>query len=525
MATQNGKLGKAIKRAAGKVKKAAHKAKRAVKKRTRNAPFDAGAVKRARKVQPLARVRRKDTGALGTVIGAKSGFLKIKWDDAVKPAFAAPSSLQVLNDNPRGRSWDLATSSRVLVGEIEMLDHILADLKGKPGEAAKIKHFRNQRRVRVDHLRKLNRPTKKKNGRWVGRKTGLRKALTLTQRIAKGLPLDANAVYTKASNTLRQRMKAKGYHLDHAIDAWVVRTNPAKAKPGVALGDRAKNAVRKSPKPGVALGDRTKNAAKRKPGVALGDRAKNAPARNGKKRGAGSRKAKTVVRAKVIKKLVINPVKNLRTLNATQLLAQLDKARHAQLLHSGTQRAAVYGRYGDRIEREIDRRASTKLASKKNPPKSGGAVRKEFLGRDSTKLSKVNVSRHMPIKPTPDILAQLNEVKIKGRGVIKMPRGAKLIADHRKRIWFSEHIAKPNPAQDKNTVEPVGEIVHVVYTARKEPRTDALGQTHFGEAKAIPYIHRLGEDSGKRPTLYVDDEGYGVIKGGNYSIDWRGIID
>lgn len=48
---------------------------------------------------------------------------------------------------------------------------------------------------------------------------------------------------------------------------------------------------------------------------------------------------------------------------------------------------------------------------------------------------------------------------------------------------------------------------------------------HLGESDPIQWVHKMGEVTGERPDLIVNKDGQLLIKGGNYSINWRGIIN
>lgn len=48
---------------------------------------------------------------------------------------------------------------------------------------------------------------------------------------------------------------------------------------------------------------------------------------------------------------------------------------------------------------------------------------------------------------------------------------------------------------------------------------------HLGEKGMIQWVHKMGEVTGERPNLIVNKDGQLLIKGGNYSINWRGIIN
>lgn len=167
----------------------------------------------------------------------------------------------------------------------------------------------------------------------------------------------------------------------------------------------------------------------------------------------------------------------------------------------------------EQLERLRDRLFNALLSRN---PKSTSRRRtfEMFQGRKATTAKPMVVSNHAPA--TLDQLGDLVELKINGGPKLTFTRGVKLCAG-RGKLWIAgKRFAKPNPAAKVNEVNPIGEIDHVVYGTRKP---------HHGDHAYTHYIHKLGEESGKRPILCVDREGYPVIRGGNYKIEARGIVD
>lgn len=151
-------------------------------------------------------------------------------------------------------------------------------------------------------------------------------------------------------------------------------------------------------------------------------------------------------------------------------------------------------------------------------PKSAIAKRRTFemfQGRKATTAKAMPVSRHAPANL--DQLGDLVEIKLRGGKVIKFnPRKFKLTAA-RGKLWIvGGPVAPGDGSVPVHVVNPVAEIDHVVYGTRKP---------HHGDHAYTHYIHKLGEESGKRPILCVDREGFPVIRGGNYKIEARGIVD
>ncbi len=61
----------------------------------------------------------------------------------------------------------------------------------------------------------------------------------------------------------------------------------------------------------------------------------------------------------------------------------------------------------------------------------------------------------------------------------------------------------------------MGEVHSVTYRSDKP---------HI-ETGTFDYVHKFGEDGGKRPHLIVDEYGYPFFEGGSYKIDADGIIN
>lgn len=138
-----------------------------------------------------------------------------------------------------------------------------------------------------------------------------------------------------------------------------------------------------------------------------------------------------------------------------------------------------------------------------------------FQGRKATTAKAMPVSRLAPANL--DQLGDLVEIKLHGGKTIKFnPRKFKLTAAGGK-LWIAGGtFTAADNSVPAHVINPVAEIDHVVYGTRKP---------HHGDHAYTHYIHKLGEESGKRPILCVDREGFPVIRGGNYKIEARGIVD
>lgn len=154
-------------------------------------------------------------------------------------------------------------------------------------------------------------------------------------------------------------------------------------------------------------------------------------------------------------------------------------------------------------------RKTIKVNSKRKRNPSPAQVFSEFRGKDVSRKTKAKAA-----KGTPAVLAklgQLRELRLRDK-TLSFGGNASLAADGRKKLHVvGVQMNRPNPPGE---VE-YGEIISVTYRADKP---------HI-ESGTFDYVHKFGEDGGRRPKLVVDEEGFPLIEGGSYKIDSDGIID
>jgi hypothetical protein len=167
--------------------------------------------------------------------------------------------------------------------------------------------------------------------------------------------------------------------------------------------------------------------------------------------------------------------------------------------------------FGDYLQDEIKRWEGSLLLRQKeresNP--SVKAIYEKFNGRPSRRSRNVAAPAG-----TPRDLAQLGRLRtlktVDGR-TWRFPgdRAPFLAADSRGKLHIVGGQYRANPAG-----EDCGEIDLIEYQTRKP---------HLGHHKETIYYHKLGEDTGERPTLKITPEGELVIHGGAYRIESDGI--
>lgn len=132
-----------------------------------------------------------------------------------------------------------------------------------------------------------------------------------------------------------------------------------------------------------------------------------------------------------------------------------------------------------------------------------------FTGKRARKNSDVTAPTG-----TPSHVAKLGDLRLiqttDGRKwKFSGPHAPVLAADRRQKLHVVGGRYRANPAG-----ESCGEIDRIEYEASKP---------HLGHAKRSIYYHQLGEDTGERPTLRIDQDGLIRIEGGAYWIESDGI--
>lgn len=132
-----------------------------------------------------------------------------------------------------------------------------------------------------------------------------------------------------------------------------------------------------------------------------------------------------------------------------------------------------------------------------------------FTGKKARKNSDVTAPTG-----TPSHVAKLGDLRLiqttdGRRWKFSGPNAPVLAADRRQKLHVVGGRYRAIPAG-----ESCGEIERIEYEASKP---------HLGHAKRSIYYHELGEDTGERPTLRIDQDGLIRIEGGAYWIESDGI--
>ncbi len=164
-------------------------------------------------------------------------------------------------------------------------------------------------------------------------------------------------------------------------------------------------------------------------------------------------------------------------------------------------------------------------AKPKRNPATSAAVKKckdafyAFQGRFPGRTIEVDRPEDAP-RHTWSV-GKLIEIRLKGHPNLFFTGKRKnyyLAADmNSQQLWIlGGSIASPDNSIKKGFSEMVGEITHLVYETHK---------AHLDNIPGQGYIHKLGEEGGKRPTLGRDRNGFPVIVGGDYTIEPLGIAN
>ncbi len=107
-------------------------------------------------------------------------------------------------------------------------------------------------------------------------------------------------------------------------------------------------------------------------------------------------------------------------------------------------------------------------------------------------------------------------LKIEGK-IFRPPNAMVAIAPNEK-LWIVSRTSTPIFATKAKAGQglDVGEITAICYETAKQ---------HIGNGKIFEYVHEFGEDGGKRPHLIIDHEGMPILRGGDYKIKTEGIVN
>lgn len=156
-------------------------------------------------------------------------------------------------------------------------------------------------------------------------------------------------------------------------------------------------------------------------------------------------------------------------------------------------------------------------SAKKNPAtkKASPAVRKirkSFTGLTANKTTAMHVPQGTPVNLAK--LGRLVSIKTE-KGVINPAKGVGLVlcSDAKGRL----HIASTKKPGVKNPAhkQTFGEVKEIEYETAKP---------HLGYKKSTIFFHRMGEEGGRKPTLFSDGQ-YLRLRGGSYKITPRGIVN
>jgi hypothetical protein len=148
---------------------------------------------------------------------------------------------------------------------------------------------------------------------------------------------------------------------------------------------------------------------------------------------------------------------------------------------------------------------------RRNPNNAAKAGYESFQGKASTKSTALNFPNGTPANVYK--LGTLHSIKLANGSVIK-PTGKAvwLCADTKGKL----HLGTTGERLVNAPKGSLGKVAEVEYITSKP---------HLGEPTVSRYFHKLGEETGEKPTLYSDGNGGLIFKGGAYSITSRGIVN
>lgn len=151
-------------------------------------------------------------------------------------------------------------------------------------------------------------------------------------------------------------------------------------------------------------------------------------------------------------------------------------------------------------------------AKRKNP--GVNEIAKEFQGKASGA-----VVEQYAASSAPKNLARAGRLvflKLAKGHTMRIP-GAMVAIGPNKRLWITgDHAPLFTTKAKRGEGLDLGEVAAICYETAKK---------HIGDGKRFEYVHKFGEDGGRRPRLVVDSEGMPILRGGDYQVKAEGIVN
>lgn len=142
-------------------------------------------------------------------------------------------------------------------------------------------------------------------------------------------------------------------------------------------------------------------------------------------------------------------------------------------------------------------------------------LHKKFQGRTAERNTAVNASVYAPARASK--LGGLKFIKLtNGRTLHFNEKRASLMEGTDGKMYIGGvRFAPPKSLERKEDFFDMGKIDRVGYITHKN---------HIENGETFCYVHKMGENGGKRPHLMLDYQGFPLIVGGSYKIRRVGIV-
>lgn len=152
--------------------------------------------------------------------------------------------------------------------------------------------------------------------------------------------------------------------------------------------------------------------------------------------------------------------------------------------------------------------------SRRNP--SAREMSERFQGQATGKAEEYYFSNSAP-RLDMSRGGKLVFLKLKGK-TIRVPASIVAIDPKAEKLWLGTKLQTGMFKQRAKQGEKLdfGDVDEICYLTAK---------AHIGNGKTFEYHHKFGENGGRKPTLIIDYEGMPILKGGDYKIEARGIVN
>lgn len=137
----------------------------------------------------------------------------------------------------------------------------------------------------------------------------------------------------------------------------------------------------------------------------------------------------------------------------------------------------------------------------------------EFQGEISGDEIKLEASNFVPLKV--GRIGNLDYIEMADGQIFEFSENAYATMDRLKKIHFAGDVLFEDKAE-LGHLKNLGQVQRFQYMTAKR---------HIENGNTVKFFHDFGEVDGQLPSLFVDDEGFPLLIGGNYGVKPEGVVN